>query len=141
MTVQQAEDARLPVYFGYRHVEKNGLLRRDPLPDTLDCLKGHLASLAGYREADNAVRIVPLYFQHDPNAESLSLQIARQLNSGDLKLPANGLVQFTRPEPDQRPWRGMPTEEQAQFFENRFVLVGSAREGDVHKTRSAGCRA
>jgi len=133
-TVAQAEDARLPVYFGYRHVEKNGLLRGDPPPDTLACLKGHLAALAGYREADNAVRIVPLYFQHDPNAESLSLKVARHLNSGDPTLPANGLVQFTRPEPDQQPWRGMPTDDQAQFFENRFVLVGSARGGDVHKT-------
>lgn len=133
-TVGQAEDARLPLYVGYRHVEKNGLLRGDPLPDTLGCLKGHLASLAGYREADSTVRFVPLYFQHDPNAESLSLKVARHLNSGDPTLPADGLVQFTRPEPDQQPWRGMPTEDQAQFFENRFVLVGSARGGDVHKT-------
>jgi CHASE2 domain-containing sensor protein len=134
MTVAQAEEARLPVYFGYRHVEKNGLLKGDSPPDTLSCLKDHLASLAGYREADNSVRFVPLYFQHDPNAESLSLKVARHLNSGDPKLPANGLVQFTRPEPDLQPWRGMPTEDQVPFFENRFVLVGSARGGDVHQT-------
>jgi CHASE2 domain-containing sensor protein len=134
MTVAQAEAARLPVYFGYRHVEKNGLLKADPLPDSLDCLRGHVASLAGYREADNVVRFVPLYFQHDPNAESLSLKVARHLNSGDPKLPADGLVQFTRPEPDQQPWRGMPTEDQLPFFESRFVLVGSSRAGDVHRT-------
>ena len=132
--VEQAAAAGLPVYFGYRHVEKNGLLRIDPPPDTLGCLKGRLASLAGYREADDGVRIVPVYFQHDPSAESLSLKVARHLANSDPKLPANGLVQFTRQEPDPQPWRGMPTDDQAQFFEDRFVLVGSARSGDVHRT-------
>jgi hypothetical protein len=133
-SVELAATAGLPVYFGYLHKERDGLLVRDPLPGSLSCLEGHLASLAGYREADHIVRMVPLYLEHDPAYESLSLKIARHLAAGDLALPQNGLVQFTRPEPDRNPLAGMPTGEKLQFFENRFVLIGSARAGDFHRT-------
>jgi len=134
MVVERAEAAKLPVYFGYKHSERDGLLVHDPLPDSLACLERHLASLAGYREADHIVRMVPLFFQHDPNDESLSLRVARQLAGGTLRLPESGLVQFTRPSPDRDPMRGMPAPEQVQLFDNRFVFIGSARAGDVHAT-------
>ena len=132
--VERADAAKLPVYFGYKHSERDGLLVHDPLPGSLDCLKGHLASLAGYLEADRMVRMVPLYFEHDPNDESLSLRVARDLARGTPKLPASGLVQFTRPEPDRDPIQGLPTQDQVPLFENRFVFAGSARAGDVHAT-------
>jgi len=132
--VERADAAKLPVYFGYKHSDRDGLLVRNPLPDSLACLERHLASLAGYREADRVVRMVPLYFQHDHNDESLSLRVARDLSRGTLKLPESGLVQVTRPAPDREPMRGIPAGEQLQLFESRFVFVGSARAGDVHAT-------
>lgn len=132
--VGRAASAKLPVYFGYKHSERDGLLVHDPLPDSLACLEPHLASLAGYREADLVVRMVPLYFQHDPNDESLSLKVARHLAGGTPELPESGLVQFTRPVSDRGPIPGMPTQDQVRLFENRFVFVGSSRAGDVHAT-------
>ncbi len=132
--VARADAAKLPVYFGYKHSEREGLLVHDPLPGSLACLEPHLASLAGYLEADRVVRMVPLFFQHDPRDESLSLRVARDLAGDTLKLPESGLVQFTRPSPDREPVRGLPTQEQLQLFENRYVFAGSARAGDVHAT-------
>jgi TIR domain/CHASE2 domain len=132
--VGRAASAKLPVYFGYKHSERDGLLVHDPLPETLACLEGHLASLAGLREADLMVRMLPVYFQHDPNDESLSLKVARHLAGGTLELPESGLLQFTRPASDRDPMPGMPTQDQLRLFENRFVFVGSARAGDVHDT-------
>lgn len=135
--VRQATATGVPVYFGYRHDVRNGLAVPMRPPESLACLQPHLASLSGYLEADGRVRMVPLYFQRDAKSPTLSLMIARHLVSrpdGSLRLPDRHLVQFTRPTPDTPAvlWSGAA--DTLDLLNDRFVLVGSNRPGDVHET-------
>ncbi len=133
----RAADPPVPVLFGYRHEERNGGVERVPLPASLaGCLpQAQLGSLAGYREADNRVRMVPLHLRGDPDLETLSLAAAKRLaRERPLALPRTGLVQFVPPRTAPLDLAGWPTAEDTERFRDRFVFVGSSPPGDVHET-------
>jgi hypothetical protein len=94
-------DNPIPVFVAYDYELKN--YRIDQLsidPDLKACLpepsQGHAI---GYAEWDGKVRSIPLYFRHQLSLESLSLKVAKSLDS-QVKVPDNGLLQFTKPEID-----------------------------------------
>jgi CHASE2 domain-containing sensor protein len=136
---RQIDDAAahgVPVLFGYRYaVGEDGRVDRVAPPASLDCLTlDRLGSLAGYREADGRVRMVPLYLRGDPGLESLGLVAARRLvDGGDLALPATRLVRFLPPSRGPDALTGWPTGEATEPFRDRFIFVGAAG-ADVHAT-------
>lgn len=134
--VAKADSAGIPVFFGYRVERHEGLLVRKTPPDSLQtCItEEHLASLAGYRESDERIRMVPLFFQGDQSRGGLSYKIARTVADDDLDLPSNNLLQFTEPRGGVYTIDGMPEPDEKELFRDRFVLVGSTREGDRHAT-------
>jgi CHASE2 domain-containing sensor protein len=83
------------------------------------------------------VRAVPLYFQGDRESESLSLKIARKLDP-QVKVPANGLLQFIKPEKDfpaityEELEQG--SDEDRAILRSRFILVGENSERDSFRT-------
>lgn len=133
----RAADAGVPVLFGYRPTpEDDGSLGRMPPPETLrGALPAErLGHLAGYREADGRLRMVPLLLPSDVPMRSLSHQIAESLHGGEIgPLPTHGMLQFVPPR-----W-GVPA---AQFspqldwgrLRGRFVLVGTESAHDLRQT-------
>lgn len=134
--VQQAESAGVPVVYGYRVVDNPaGPVRRLPTGLIRDCVgEDRLGTLTGLREADGRVRRVPASHMADPALRSFSWRIASILAGGDGRLPAVGLVQFVAPESLPFRFDTVPAVEEAEGFRDRFVIVGSSREGDVHAT-------
>lgn len=133
----RAANPPVPVLFGYRHQVRDGSVERLPLPASLEaCLPfDQLGSLAGYREADNRVRMVPLYLRGDESLETLSLKVAHHLApTAPPALPRTGLVQFVPPRVAPLTLDGWPTPEGVDRFRDRFVFVGSKAPSDVHET-------
>lgn len=133
----RADSAELPVYFGYHLAEEDGLLVRQPLPETLrDCIPEHsLGSLAGYQESDGLIRMVPLYVQGDRSREALSLMVAEALPRSREPLPDVELLQFTQPRDSIATLVGPQiADADREKFRDRFVLVGSYRPRDRHDT-------
>lgn len=98
--------------------------------------KEQLGHMIGYAERDGLVRSIPAYFWHDPALESLSLKIAKSLDSS-VKVPQNGLLQFTQPQND------FPTilfDELNQpgvdrlILHDRFILAGEDSAADSFQT-------
>jgi len=134
-TVRQADSASVPVVLGYVLELKNGIpAKRPPAPGIAECATNdRLGTLAGVREADGYVRMVPT--SHDRNEElrSFSYLIAKILARGRM-LPDVGLAQFVAPEGGVATLVGMPNDTTARAMDHRFVIVGSHRDKDVHKT-------
>ena len=135
--LRKAAEAQLPVLFGYRLAEEDGVLVRRPLPETLRrCIpEDNLASLTGYRESDGRVRMVPLYVQGDHSRKALSLKVAERLPRRSEHLPEVELLQFTQPRDSISTLVGPQiSDADREKFRDRFVLVGSYRPGDRHVT-------
>lgn len=133
--IQRAESAGVPVIYGYRVQDPEGVARREPLPAVLrDCLRTErLGALTGVLEADLRVRMVPTSHLGDPALRSFSFRVAELLSRG-VSLPDPGLVQFVTPAGGITVLRDSTGEPQAGHMRDRFVIVGSHREGDVHDT-------
>jgi hypothetical protein len=126
----QAAEADIPVLFGYL------LGDLEPVPETLrDCIHDEqLGHLAGYRESDGRIRMVPLFGRGDISRPSMSYRIAEVLGGSDRGIPERGLVQFTEPRNDLITVEGEPSETDRRVFRGRFILAGSYRPGDRHVT-------
>lgn len=133
--MQQAESASVPVVLGYVIEMKNGMpVRRLPAPTLAGCVRNdRLGTLAGVREADGYVRMVPTSHEGNEELRSFSYLIARLLVRGR-PLPDVGLAQFVAPEGPIATLVGMPDETTAQAMDHHFVIVGSNRPDDVHLT-------
>ena len=133
--MQQAERASVPVILGYVLEMKNGKAhRRLPAPTITDCAgNDRLGTLAGVREADGYVRMVPTSHGGDEELRSFSYRIASVL-AGGRELPSVGLAQFVAPEGRIDTLAGIPDAAAARLMDHRFVIVGSDRPGDVHST-------
>ncbi len=133
--VQRAESASVPVVLGYVLETKNGKAhRRLPARTIANCVRNdRLGTLAGVREADGYVRMVPTSHQGNEQLRSFSYLIASVL-AGERKLPDVGLAQFVAPEGRIDTLAGMPDDAAARSMDHRFVIVGSDRPDDVHST-------
>jgi CHASE2 domain-containing sensor protein len=129
----------LPVFVAYDYKLKDGRLDQLPIdPDLKRCFpETTQAHLVGYAEWDGMVRSVPLFFRGNRESESLSLKIARKLDS-QVKAPDNGLLQFIKPEQD---FPALTYEELEQgsdedraILRGRFILVGENSEQDSFRT-------
>lgn len=130
----------LPVYYGYGFARVEHRIAELPTPRSLQsCLaadrQGHLA---GFRDTDGKVRLLPVFFRHDPTRPALSLQVARHL-SGDrgLRLPRDGLLRFLEPASAHSPLRFADLQQRADLrnhLRNRFVLVGEDSRADRFDT-------
>jgi hypothetical protein len=78
--------------------------------------------------------MVPTAHMGDPALRSFSWRIASLLAGGDENLPPLGLVQFLAPEDLPFRFDSVPDQQEAAAFRDRFVVVGSSREGDVQAT-------
>lgn len=133
--MQQAESASVPVVLGYVLETTNGKVhRRLPAPTIAACVRDdRLGTLAGVREADGYVRMVPTSHEGKEQLRSFSYRIASVL-AGERKLPKVGLAQFVAPEGRIDTLAGMPDDAASRSMDHRFVIVGSDRPGDVHST-------
>lgn len=131
--VQKARDGGTSVFFGSHLEERDGILIRRRLPDSLACLgEDSLSSLAGYRESDGIVRMVPTTQPGDDSVPALGVRVAQALEPGFAAGPR--LVQFVAPEHGIPTLDGPLTEDRAAILEGKVVLVGSRREDDRHRT-------
>ncbi len=133
----KAAEAALPIFFGYHLAEQDGVLVRQPLPETLrDCIpEQNLGSLTGYRESDDRIRMIPLFVQGDRSRQALSLKIAERLPREAARLPDVELLQFTQPRDSITTLVGPQIDEaDLEKLRDRFLLVGSYRPGDRHET-------
>lgn len=131
----EASKKSIPVFFGYRHLEVEGELRRQSLSPSLagaipEENQGHLS---GYREADGRVRMVPVGLPGEGGLRSLSHKIAEALYGGRLPLPENGLLQFTRPRLGV-PVHAFSPDMDWGVVRDRFVIVGTQEETDRFDT-------
>ncbi len=78
--------------------------------------------------------MVPTSHLADTTLRSFSWRIASLLARGDGGLPRVGLVQYVAPETRPPILQGVPDEAASAIFRDRFVIVGSDREGDVRAT-------
>lgn len=129
--LKRADDAGMPVLFGYRQREVKGRLEPVPLASTLTEFlpperQGHLA---GYQEADGKVRMVPLELPGRGELESLSFKVAELLHGGELQLPDNRLMQYTRPR-FAVPIHPFSPQIDRALLRQRFAFVGTASETD-----------
>ena len=133
--IQQAESASVPVVLGYVLEMKNGRAhRRLPAATIAACVRNNrLGTLAGVREADGYVRMVPTSHEGNEQLRSFSYLIASVL-AGERKLPNVGLAQFVAPEGRIDTLAGMPDDAAARSMDHRFVIVGADRPDDVHLT-------
>lgn len=133
--IEAAQKAGLPVVFGYRQVEKDGLLIRMPLAPELDAvvpaeLRGHLQ---GYQEADGMVRLIPAVLPEVGEHPALSVVVAELLRGEGLDLPRNRLLRFLPPA------GGVAVKEfdpqlDWNLLRDRFVFVGTSSDTDRVKT-------
>jgi hypothetical protein len=133
--IQRAESASVPVVLGYVLHDTNGTLaRRLPAPELSACLADErLGTLAGVREADGRVRMVPTSHEGNTALRSFSYRIASLLAPGKA-LPDVGLTQYVAPGAPIAMLTGMPNETTVKQMDHKFVIVGSERLADVHKT-------
>jgi hypothetical protein len=114
---------------------KNGRAhRRLPAATIAACVRNNrLGTLAGVREADGYVRMVPTSHEGNEQLRSFSYLIANVL-AGERQLPNVGLAQFVAPEGRIDTLAGMPDDAAARSMDHRFVIVGADRTDDVHLT-------
>jgi hypothetical protein len=134
--IRSAEAAGVPVVLGYRVLDQDGSSVRVPLaPEIEGCVPPErLGTLTGLLEEDGSVRMVPTSHLADTTLRSFSWRIATVLARDDARLPRVGLVQFVGPASPPPVLRGGPDEDGSALFRDRFVVVGSHREGDVRET-------
>jgi CHASE2 domain-containing sensor protein len=134
--IRTAEEAGVPVVYGYRGQDSTGRPVRQPLPAELaGCLSaGRLGTLMGLLEADGYVRMLPTSHLADTTLRSFSWRIATLLAGGDQNLPRVGLVQFMAPRSMPVVFDTVPDDVQSEYFRDRFVIVGSHRPEDVRAT-------
>jgi CHASE2 domain-containing sensor protein len=132
-------DKPIPVFVAYDYRVKDDRIDRMPIdPDLRACVpdsnQGHAI---GYAEWDGKIRSIPLYFQHDPSLESLSLKVAKALDP-QIQVPDNGLLQFTKPEKDfpkiTLDQLEQSSEEDRAILRSRFILVGEDSPQDSFST-------
>lgn len=132
-------DKPIPVFAAYNYLLKEDRIDRLPLdPSLKSCFpESNQGHVIGYEEADGRIRSIPLYFQHDASLESLSLKVARTLDT-QVKLPDNGLLQFVKPAQDY-PAISFEDLEKASdadraIITSRFILVGENSPKDSFAT-------
>ena len=132
--VQAAESVSVPVVFGYLVDAQSGVVvRRHLPPDIAACVpESRQGTLVGVKEFDGLVRMVPTSNVGDTTRRSFSYRIARLLTSA--RLPDESFAQFVVPASPVTTIRGLPTESNVALLRDRFVLVGSDRQEDVHQT-------
>ena len=132
--VQAAESVSVPVVFGYLVDAQSGVVvRRHLPPDIAACVpESRQGTLVGVKEFDGLVRMVPTSNVGDTTRRSFSYRIARLLTSA--RLPDVSFAQFVVPTSPVTTIRGLPTESNVALLRDRFVLVGSDRQEDVHQT-------
>jgi hypothetical protein len=131
--VQQAESASVAVVLGYVLEPKYGTPAL-PAPTLSACVRNdRLGTLAGVRESDGYVRMVPTSHEGHDELRSFSYRIASIL-AGQRPLPDVGLAQFVAPAGGIDTLVGMPDDATARRMDHRFVIVGSDRPDDVHLT-------
>ena len=133
--IQRAESLGVAVVVGYVLDRTNeSLVRRMPSPTLTGCVREErLGTLAGVKESDGRVRMVPTSHLGDERLRSLSYSIARIL-AGSKPLPNVGLTQFVAPTVPIATLTGIPNDTTLRLMRDRFVIVGSERLGDVHPT-------
>ncbi len=135
MLLAGAEQQDVPVIFGFRHDQREGLIVRRPLVESLaeavpPQRQGHLS---GYLELDGRVRMVPVELPGVGGLESLSYRVATVLTGGEVTVPASRLVQFNRPR-DDIPVLPFSPDLDWELLRDRVVLVGTAAEHDARQT-------
>ncbi len=140
LILKQAREAGVPVLFGYRPRLIEGALQPTPVPERLTSSLPleSLGHLAGYREADETLRMVPLSLSGAQSLLSLSLRIAEILHGGPLvPAPTQRLFQFNRPiwgVPTTRFSTDPETATDWSVFRGRFVVVGNEAAFDLRRT-------
>ena len=129
--IELAAQAGMPVYFGFRHVEKDGWIVRQPMaPELAESVSlERQGYLGAYLEADDRVRMVPADLPGVGRLESLSRLIASELNGGDVAIPGNRLVQFTEPRDGVHVEAFSPNLD-FELWRDRFIVVGTSSESD-----------
>ena len=133
--IQRAESLGVAVVLGYVLDRANGtFVRRMPSETLTNCVReDRLGTLAGAKESDGRVRMVPTSHLGTESLRSLSYRIARILTNGK-PLPEVGLTQFVAPVTPIAMITGVPNDTTVRLMRDRFVIVGSERLGDVHET-------
>ena len=138
--LDQAAAKGMPVLFGYQHLERDGLvIRQPPTASLAEALplerQGHLG---GYLEYDDRVRLLPVDLPGTPGLRSLSFKIASALRAGSestkpLRVPSTGLLQFTMPADGIRLETFSPNLDW-ELWRDRFIIVGTADQSDQRQT-------
>jgi hypothetical protein len=133
--IQRAESAGVPVVLGYVLDKANDTpVRRLPAREIAACVANErLGTLAGVRESDGRVRMVPTSHLGNDALRSFSYRIASILAPGKA-LPDVGLTQFVAPAAPITTLASVPNDSTDRLMDGRFVIVGSERLGDVHAT-------
>jgi CHASE2 domain-containing sensor protein len=122
------------VFVGYGLGVRDGGVYPVSPPATLrPCLSlGQEAHTARFVEADDRVRVVPLFLENNPQLPALSLRIASALSEREgssLRVPRSHLLQFSKPEPDI-PTVSLETlladPDHRDRLRARFLVVGEA---------------
>lgn len=133
--IQRAESLSVAVVLGYVLDRANdSFVRRMPSPTLAGCVPDErLGTLAGVREADGRVRMVPTSHLGNESLRSFSYRVASVL-AGKKPLPDVGLTQFVAPSAPLATSTGVPNDSTVRLMRDRFVIIGSERLADVHAT-------
>ena len=133
--IQRAESLGVAVVLGYVLDRANDTyVRRLPAPTLAACVPNErIGTLAGVKESDGRVRMVPTSHLGNESLRSFSYRIASVLAPGK-PLPDIGLTQFVAPALPVATVTGTPNDTTVRLMRDRFVIVGSERLGDVHPT-------
>jgi len=138
--VEEARNDNFPVFVGYSFLVIDKGISRELLPESLkSCFpkeesQGHLV---GYAESDGKVRMIPLYFQDDPDLEALSLKVAKAIKKEEISVPDNGLLQYVKPGRDLTIItydKLFKDKNEWPKLRDQFVLVGEDSETDTFST-------
>jgi hypothetical protein len=126
--VQQAESAAVAVVLGYVLEPKYGTPAL-PAPTLSACVRNdRLGTLAGVRESDGYVRMVPTSHEGHDELRSFSYRIASIL-AGQRRLPDVGLAQVVAPAGGIDTLVGMPDDATARRMDHRFEMVNCMTSG------------
>lgn len=138
--LDRAAERGMPVIFGYRHEARDGMIVRQRQVTSLsDALPlSRLGHLAGYREDDGRVRMVPVDLPGNRGLRSLSYRIAEVLRAADgaggrPRVPRRGLLHLAPPKGGIRVERFSPDLDW-ELWRDRFVVVGTADVADLRET-------
>jgi TIR domain/CHASE2 domain len=139
LVIGQAEKAGVPVFFGYKHDEVDGLIVRRPIaPSLAEALPlERLGHLAGYLEYDDRVRLLPVNLAGFGALSSFSSKIATALADGEVRMPKDDLVKFTEPlggvHVEQLETGAAPALDW-RLWRDRFIVVGTRQPSDLRTT-------